>query len=181
MSIKIFVAIILTTGFFTSSVNSQVTAAKNEVQQAYFAEKVIMTEFAHGLSTLVRREREKCLFGCRGGDSALEISIGLLGTNNNNMAKDILINLLALRLDAGGGEGRSCQIIIRGNGLYRRLTRLNIKQAKEHCESTFKELRKRELAEVTDVTVEQVCRSETEIRSARDELLEAIKLGPLCE
>lgn len=45
----------------------------------------------------------------------------------------------------------------------------------------FLELRKRELADVSDVKIEQVCRSEAEIHSVRDGLLKAVNSKVMCE
>lgn len=166
-----------------SSATAQVGqgATVNEARQVRFAEDVIMIELTHALSPSVRREREKCSFGCRGGWSALEIAIGLIGITRNDTSADALVNLLGLRLDAGGSEDRSCQILIRGRALLRHLERLQPKQIVEHCQSNFLRLRKRELSEVPDVNIEQVCYSEAEIRNNQDEFLKAIKSKVMCE
>lgn len=164
----------------TAAEVGQATAA-NEVRQVRFAEDVIMIELVHELSLSIRREREKCSFGCRGGQSALEIAIGSIGTNRSDAAADALVNLLSLRLDAGGSEDLGCQILIRGRTLLRSLRQMQPTQVADRCQSNFLRLRTRELADVADVRVEQVCHSGDEIRSVRDELLKAVKSKVMCE
>ncbi|MFN7477062.1 MAG: Imm57 family immunity protein [Burkholderiales bacterium] len=112
---------------------------------------------------------------------SLELAVGLIGISRSDVASDALVNLLGVRLDGAGSEELNCQILIRGAALSRRLERLRTGQVVNRCQSTFLELRKRELADVSDVKVEQVCRSEAEIRSVRDELLKAVKSKVMCE
>lgn len=156
------------------------TAAVNEVRQVQFAERVITIELVRALSLSVREAREKCLMVCP-ETGALELGIGLIGISRSDAASDALVNLLGVRLDGAGSEELNCQILIGGAVLSRRLERLRTGQVADHCQSTFLELRKRELANVSDVKVEQVCRSEAEIRSVRDELLKAVKSKVMCE
>jgi hypothetical protein len=55
------------------------------------------------------------------------------------------------------------------------------KEIAHHCRTTFMELHKRELANVMDVNVEQVCRSEAEIKNVQEEWVNAIKSRVSCE
>lgn len=155
-------------------------AAENEIRQVRFAERVITIELARALSLSVRDAREKCLIACP-ETGALELGVGLIGVSRSNVASNALVNLLGLRLDGAGSEELNCQILVRGTALSPRLERLPVRQVLEHCQSTFLELRKRELMNVSDVKVEQVCRSVAEIRSVRDELLKAVKSKVTCE
>lgn len=183
MKMKIIFGTIVLIAYSLSTVNAedlqQVTV--NEVRQAQFAEDVIMIELAHALSPSIRTEREKCKFGCRGGLSALEIAIGSIGVNRNDAAADALVNLLGLHLDAGAAEDRSCQILVRGQSILRRLEQLQPNKIVEHCQTSFRRLKKRELSHVRDVKVEQICHSEPEIRSAQNEFIKAIKSKAMCD
>jgi hypothetical protein len=156
------------------------TAAANEVRQVQFAERVITVELVRALSRSVREAREKCHTACP-ETGALELGIGLIGVSQSNVAADALIKLLGLRLDGAGSEELNCQIFVRGKALFRQLERLQPRLVMEHCQSIFLKLRKRELANVLDVNIEQVCRSETEIATVRDELLKALKSKVTCD
>lgn len=156
------------------------TATTNEISLVQFAESVITIELVRDLSLSVRKAREKCLMACP-ETGVMDLAIGLIGIGRSDVASDALVNLLGLRLDGAGSEELSCQVLIRGAALSRRLERLRPRQVVDHCQSTFLELRKRELADVPDVKVEKVCRSEAEIRSVRDELLKAVKSKVMCE
>ncbi|MCA2937200.1 MAG: hypothetical protein IM445_21610 [Microcystis sp. M015S1] len=164
----------------SATAQAEQTAAANEVRQVKFAERVITIELVRALSLSVRKTREKCLMACPETE-ALELAVGLIGISRSDVASDALVNLLGVRLDGAGSEELNCQILIRGAALSRRLERLRTGQVVNRCQSTFLELRKRELADVSDVKVEQVCRSEAEIRSVRDELLKAVKSKVMCE
>ncbi len=154
--------------------------AANEARQVRFAERVITIELARALSPSVRGAREKCLTACP-ETGALELAIGLIGIGRSDASTDALVNLLGLRLDGAGSEELGCQILTRGRALSSRLERLQAKSLVEHCQLTFYDLRKRELADTPDVKVEQVCRSEAEVRRAQDEMLKAIKSKAMCE
>lgn len=165
-----------------SSAVAQASGAtiKNEVRQLRFAERVIAIELVRSLSLAAREAREKCLAACP-ETGALELGVGLIGVSRSDAASDALVNLLGLRLDGAGSEELNCQILVRGAVLSRRLERLPVQKVVEYCQSTFLELRKRELVNVSDVKAEQVCRSEVEIRSVREELLKAIKSKVTCD
>lgn len=156
------------------------TATLNEARQTRFAERVIAIELVRALSADVRTAREKCLTACP-ETGALELAIGLMGIGQGKASAETLVNLLGLRLDGAGSEELSCQILIRGRSVSRPLEQLQSRQIAEHCQSLFSELRKRELAGVSDVKVEQVCRSEAEVRRVQDTFLKAVKSKTLCE
>jgi len=181
MKVKIALGIIALLSCCLSSAIAQVgPAAANEVRQVRFAERVITIELARALSLSVREAREKRQGACP-ETGALELAIGLIGIGRSDVSADALVNLLGLRLDGAGSEELSCQILVRGRALSRRLAQLRARQLVDHCSSAFLELRKRELANVSDVRVEQMCRSEAEVRSAQAELLKAVKSKVMCE
>lgn len=182
MKAQIALGAMVLVGCCMSSATAQAgqTATANEVRQVQFAERVIAIELVRALSLSVREAREKCLMACP-ETGALELGVGLIGVSRSDVASDALVNLLGLRLDGAGSEELSCQILIRGAVLFSRLEHLQTRQVVDHCQSTFLELRKRQLRNVSDVKVEQVCRSEAEIRSVRDELLKAVKSKVMCE
>jgi hypothetical protein len=184
-----FFVFILTS--YTSFVVAQdmTIADKDEARQLDFAERVIVGEMIQGLSLSAQRTRENILKTCNEtreqcwsicpppAGYASELAIGMIGIGRSNTAADALVNLLALRLDGAGSEEVSCQILIRGRTLLSRLERLNAKSLVERCQSTFHKLR---LKSISDVKVEQICRTEDEIRGRRDEYLEAIKSDVGC-
>lgn len=155
-------------------------ATENINRQVRFAERVISVELARGLSHSVREAREKCGRVCP-ETGALELAIGLIGVSQSDVAADVLVNLLGLRLDGAGSEELGCQILIRGSAMSRRLQHMQAMHVVEHCQAIFLDLRKRELLDVSDVDVEQVCRSEAEISSTQNEFLKAVKSKLLCE
>jgi len=158
------------------------TAATNEARQVRYAEDIIMIELTRALSDVVRAAREQChptAYLCTGEYS--ELAIGLLGIGRGDVAADALVNLLGLRLDGGDAEELICQIFIRGHTLENRLARWHAKSIAQHCQSLFYNLQKRELRNIPDVKVEQVCHSEAEIRQAQDEMLKAVKSNTACD
>lgn len=182
MNVQTALGAIALVGYCMLSATTQAgqAADESEVRQVQFAQRVIAIELVRALSHSVREEREKCLMACP-ETGALELGVGLIGISRSNVASDALVNLLGLRLDGAGSEELNCQMLIRGALLSHRLEHLRVGQVVEHCQSTLLELRKRELANVSDVKVEQVCRSEAEIRITRDKLLKAIKSKVMCE
>jgi len=183
MKKQIFFLAILFIGFGLSvpiAAQTEQALAANEVRQVSFAERVITIELVRALSPSIRESREKCLQACP-ETGALELAIGLLGVSRSDIAADTLVNLLGLRLDGAGSEELSCQILLRGKALSHRLKQFQARQVAEHCQSTFMELRKRELANLTDVKIEQVCRSESEIQNSQAEWIKAIKSNAMCE
>ena len=182
MIAQLALSAIVFVGCYVSSTPAQAgqSATVNEVRQVQFAERVITVELVRALSRSVQEARGKCLTSCP-ETGALELGVGLIGICQSDVAAAALINLLGFRLDGAGSEELNCQILVRGGALSRRLERLREKQVVEHCQSTFLELRKRELANISDVKVEQVCRSEAEIVRVRDELLKAIKSKVMCD
>lgn len=155
-------------------------ATTNEDRQIRFAERVIAIELIRALSPIVRTAREKCPIAIH-ETGALELGIGLIGVGRSDASADGLINLLGLRLDGAGSEELNCQILARGAAISPRLERLRVAQVVDRCRSTFIKLRKTVLADLIDVRVEQVCRSEAEIRSACDKLLRAVESKVMCE
>jgi len=159
--------------------------AKNEADTLRFAEQILITEMVQGLSSSFRKEKEICLKTCSTCStcpevSATELVIALISINRSNAASNTLVNLLALRLDGADSEELDCQIAIRGRTILSHLKRLQTKSVVDRCYSTFHELKKRELAHVTDVKAEQICRSEAEVLRERNEMLEMIKSGAEC-
>lgn len=170
-------------GFYLSmsanAQNGKATTA-DDARQVGFAERVITIELVRELSTSIREERNKCLLACP-ETGALELAIGLIGVSRSNASSDALVNLLGLRLDGAGSEELSCQIALRGDALTHRLKQFKAKQVADRCRTTFVDLRKRELASVVDVKIDQVCHTETEIKNAQEEWLKAIKSKVMCE
>lgn len=145
-------------------------------REAEFASRSIIYDLAVQTSPSVRKARERCHTYCgdEGGD--MEMAIGLLGIGGRTTTQSLL-NLLSIQLDAGVAEERECQIAKRGKALVPALTRLNSVQASSWCQQTFHDLRKRELANLHDVTVQQVCRASAEIEADRKEWIAALQSG----
>jgi hypothetical protein len=158
---------------------SRPMATANEIRLVSFAERVIFVELVRSLSRSVRSEREKCLMACPGsscfGTGASELAIASMGVNRSDAAADALIDLLGFRLDGADSEERSCQIFIRRAESSRRLKDMQAGQVVRHCQALFLDMRKRELADIPDVTIDQACRSEPEILADRDEWLHAFE------
>lgn len=115
-------------------------------------------------SSSVRAARDRCRDYCTDYGGGIEVAIDLLGIGGN-ATTDSLLDLLALELDAGAAESRSCQIAKRGKPLIGALKRFDPAKASQWCVATFDRLRQRELSEVNDVPVEQMCRPAAEIRA----------------
>lgn len=164
----------------SANAQSQKASIANDAQQVSFAENVITIELARALSISIRKEQEKCILACQ-ETGALELAIGLIGVSRSDASSDALVNLLGINLDGAGSEELNNQICFRGEKLTTRLKRFKAKEIADRCRTTFEELQKRELANIVDVKVEQVCRAETEIKKSQKEWLKAIKSRLSCE
>lgn len=127
-------------------------------------------------SPSVRVARERCQDYCSDHGGGIEVAIDLLGIGGP-ATTDSLLDLLAVQLDAGGAESRSCQIAKRGKALVPALRKFDPVKASQWCGTTFNRLRQRELSEVNDVPVEQMCRPATEVDSDRQEWIAALGSG----
>ena len=136
------------------------------------AARYIVYEHARVLSTSVRSD---CSGACDDG-GAIEVTIGLLGVGGEATTGSLL-NLLALQLDAGAAEARSCQIAKRGKSIVPALEHLDANQSAAWCQTTFADLKKRELSDVADVSASQTCRPANEIEGDRREWIEALNSG----
>jgi hypothetical protein len=144
-------------------------------REAEFATRSIIYELAVLQSASTRKAREHCDYcGDEGGQ--VETTIGLLGIGGRATTQSLL-KLLSVRLDAGGAEERECQIAKRGKALVPALKQLSAAQTSNWCHQTFSDLRKRELANLRDVTAEQVCRPATEVEADRKEWIAALQSG----
>jgi len=185
-------------GVLSSPTQIDMVKEANEANQIRFVEQAIVSVMIRGLSRSVQETHKKLLQACPetetglcqavcsypshpiGSGSAIKFTIRLIGLARGDAATDVLVNLLGLRLDGTDSEELRCQALIRGRPLISRLERLQAKSVLKHCQSTFYDLQKRGLGSISDVKVEQICRTEAEIRGRRDEFLEAIKLGAEC-
>jgi hypothetical protein len=141
----------------------------NEIRVVKFAEQEVMIDLTLALSPSVHSNGE-----------IMELAIGLIGISKGDYGANALVNLLRLRLDGAGSEELSCQILTRGKPLLPRLERMNARAIAASCQTDFAQLKKRELAHVPDVTVEQVCRSEAAILSVQTDLIQSVKLKVAC-
>lgn len=169
--------------YLSSCANEQVITTASlldDSRQVQFAERVISIELVKALSPAVSKERKLCISSCP-ETGALELAIGLLGVSRSDASADMLVSLLGMRLDGAGSEELSCQILLRGNSLAHRMKRFQPKQIAEHCQSIIIELQKRELKNIGDVNIDQVCHSESEIKNAQEKWINAIKSKETCE
>jgi hypothetical protein len=153
-----------------------VTHRPPAAHEAEFGTRSIIYHLAIQKSPSARQALQHCGSPCgdHGGD--IEMAIGLLGVGGRATTQSLL-NLLSVQLDAGAAEERECQIAKRGKALVSALTQLNTVQASNWCQQTFRDLRKRELANLHDVTGEQVCRPSKEIEADRKEWIAALRSG----
>jgi hypothetical protein len=141
----------------------------NQDRYVQFAERVVAIELAKALSPSVRLAKQQCGPGCA-ESGALELGVEMIG----------LMNLLGLRLDGAGAEELHCQILLRGRDISGLLRTLKPNAVAEHCRSLASGVMKRELATVSDVSVDQLCRSAEEVNSERGELLKAVASNAAC-
>lgn len=156
---------------FTPFVFANMTSdsLENERRLVNVAERVIMIELVRALSPSTRGS---------GGD--IELAIGLIGVAQSDVSSKALINLLGLRLDGAGAEERTCQILARGESLLAHLKRTKPEYVVNHCQNSFMDAHKRELSKVSDVEINEVCLTASEVRAARDKFVHAIKSKTPC-
>jgi hypothetical protein len=145
-------------------------------REAAFAAQSVVYDLVLLTSPSVHQARQHCRGHCgdEGGD--IEMAIGLLGIGGH-VTTQSLLNLLSVQLDGGGAEERECQIAKRGKALVPALKQLNPVRVSNWCHQTFHDLRKRELADVNDVSVELVCRPPSEVDTDRKEWIAALQSG----
>lgn len=177
---KKYMPFILMLGLQPLVASSDQSITLNEERQVAFAERVVTIELVRALSPAIRGAKEKCGDACA-DTGAAELAIGLMGVSRGEASARALVNLLGVRLDGGGAEERGCQMLNRGPDTARYLKQLKPGEVVKYCRSNFLALRKREIAGITDVTVEQVCHSESEISNARNEFLKAVTADVACE
>jgi hypothetical protein len=153
-----------------------VTQRLRPPREAAIATRSIIYDLAVETSPSVRKARERCQPYCGDESGGIEVAIGLLGIGGRTTTQSLL-NLLSVRLDAGAAEERECQIAKRGKALVPALKALTAVQASNWCQHTFRDLQKQELADLRDVTVEQVCRPRGEVDADRKEWIAALQSG----
>lgn len=125
-------------------------------------------------SPSARASREHCRNHCGDNGAGIEVAVDLLGAGGQATTGSLL-NLLAVRLDAGPSESRSCQIAKRGKAIIPALRKLAASSASQWCQTTFNRLRKRELADIKDVPIGDICRPAKAIDAERREWLAALQ------
>ena len=148
-----------------------VTHTRREPLEAEFATRSVIYDVALLTSPSVRKAREHCSY-CGDEGGAIETAIGLLGIGGRPTTHGLL-QLLAVQLDAGGAEARECQLAKRGRALVPALQQLSATQVSSWCNQTFHDLRKRELANIHDVTAQQICRPAAEVETDRKQWIAA--------
>ena len=151
----------------------------NQDRYVQFAERVVAIELAKALSPSVRLAKQQCGPGCA-ESGALELGVEMIGLSRTKTGAATLMNLLGLRLDGAGAEELHCQILLRGRDISGLLRTLKPNAVAEHCRSLASGVMKRELATVSDVSVDQLCRSAEEVNSERGELLKAVASNAAC-
>jgi hypothetical protein len=149
-----------------------VASAPSEAENAA---KYVVYEMARGRSPSVRSAGQACSDACVGGGGS-EVVIGLLGIGGEATTGPLL-NLLAVQLDAGMAEARSCQIAKRGKSILPALERLDAARLSAWCQSTVDDLMKQELSNVRDVTLAQICRPAADVEADQREWLGAVQSG----
>lgn len=141
-----------------------------------FATQYVMQDLVLELSETVRAAREHCgdCYIDDGGNA--EVMIGLLGMGGDRTT-DSLLNLLAMQMDAGLAESRSCEFAKRGRSLVPALKKFDSAKASKWCGATFNRLHQYELSKVDDVSVQQMCRPLTEIEEDRKSWIAALQSG----
>jgi hypothetical protein len=147
------------------------TTAANEARQIRFAETNVIIKVAKDLVPSIQEARK---LGPCPETRIIELAIGTIGISKSSTAADALVNLLGVNLDEVAFRELRCQILVRGDALSARLESVHPEKIVEHCQSTLHESH-------IGIEANQACRSEVEILSKRDEMLDAIKSKAACE
>jgi hypothetical protein len=147
-----------------------------EMQVVHDAERALIVDLACGQSETLRNSNDPCVYTMPG-----ELIIGLLGINRNRVSSEIFIRIMGLKTDAGYSEEFHCILALYGNELYRYLIHMNVGEVERSCKSHFYKLQEQGTKGVRDVSVEQICHTESEIERERNSWLEAIRSGVTCE
>lgn len=145
-----------------------------------FAERLVMIQLARAMSPVIRRERARCPVCCV-ESGALELAIGTIGISQTAEADAALLRLLGLQLDGAGAELLACAVVTRGSQIEQRLKSAVAAVFVSRCESEYEVLRKRELHDIGDVSVRDVCSSSEEFERKRAELIKAIEGQQPCD
>ncbi|HFK6384701.1 TPA: Imm57 family immunity protein [Escherichia coli] len=165
--------------------NSNIIANEYSGEQAIIAKRVIMTELAYSRSKSLNEKRQDCTPGFFCGLTIIDLAMGSLGTNKNAAATEALIDLIVTTVDAGASEDLDCAIIFHGYEILPLLEKFNINDRIERCKMDFFELKRRELRQVSDITVSDVCNTRVlNLKGINDRvsgLMHAIRTGAVCE
>lgn len=163
--------------FIATSSYAKADATPHEIEQVRFAERVVVTELARGLSLSQRKICESVESVCP-ETGAMALAITLIGMSRSDAGRNALINLLGLKLDGEAAEERSCQILLGGRFLLSRLKNLKVTSIHRHCHEIFLASG---IPKFSDVTVDQVCATESEILAHRDAYVKAIGSKATCD
>lgn len=165
--------------------NGNVIANEYSGDQAIMAKRVIMTELAYSRSKSLNEKRRDCTPGFFCGLTIMDLAMGSLGTNKNAIAIEVLIDLIVTTVDAGASEDLDCAIIYHGYEILPQLEKFNVNDRIKRCKADFYELRKRELRQVPDITVSDVCNTGAlnlkDINDRVSGLIHAIRVRDVCE
>lgn len=144
------------------------------------AEQLIMVELVRELSPSNNELRLQCGPPCI-PPKVLETTIGLLGQLRSDAALEMLTNLLGFQLTAEAQKEYSCQLMRQGKHILPTLEKLDADKIRNRCEAKFFAAREHELLDVTDVSVEQICFSPSDIKDIADDMMGGITSDAKCE
>jgi hypothetical protein len=163
--------------------SSWTVAASDEAPGSVdYAAGYIIYDLAQRSSPSVQAIRARCRDPksysnrCDDNGTSMEAIIGLLGAGGDATTQGLL-KLMAIQLDAALAEERECQIGKRGKRLLPVLRSYDANRAAKWCQAEFDALRKRELSDVTDASVAEICRPADEIERDRRQWIKAFEAG----
>ena len=160
-------ALLALAGVVVAGSAGAVAATTAPLPEAAYAAEYVVRDVAR-----TKTRAARACPGCTAG--GVEVIIGLLGAGGPATTHSLL-NLLAVQLEPGAAQARSCQIARRGKELASDLKRFDPRQAARWCEATYDGLQRRGLVAGSDGAAGQVCRSEAAIEADRSAWIAAMR------
>jgi hypothetical protein len=104
-----------------------------------------------------------------------------LSINRNPSAIPAIAQLTAIRMDASLGEARACVTLQRGKEVLPHLRSLNTATARTTCETQWQRVKAdNDPPRYPDVSADDVCNNEQDIKRVRDRYIKQIEAGEQC-
>ncbi|RXR07304.1 Imm57 family immunity protein [Pseudoxanthomonas composti] len=119
------------------------------------------------------------LYACTGVDKA-ELGLSLIGGSRSMAAPRKLLELARFKMDAGLSSDFKCYVSFRGNAVINQVASVDANKLAAQCREELSAFKKRAQARY-DVSVEEICRTPSEIANVLRDIKAIAKSGAGCD